>query len=72
MRQELLGFLLDGLHEDLDRIIKMPYIEWSNFDGWPDAEVVRISWKYHKARFDSIIVNLFHGQLTSRLVSGLF
>lgn len=25
--QELTSFLLDGLHEDLNRIIKKPYIE---------------------------------------------
>lgn len=39
--QELLAFLLDGLHEDLNRIMKKPYIELQDSDGRPDE--VRIS-----------------------------
>lgn len=34
--QELLAFLLDGLHEDLNRIIKKPYIELKDSNGRPD------------------------------------
>ncbi|RUS20144.1 hypothetical protein BC937DRAFT_86292, partial [Endogone sp. FLAS-F59071] len=66
--QELLGFLLDGLHEDLNRIRKKPYVEMPDFDGKPDAEVALATWNYHKARNDSIIVDLFQGQFKSRLV----
>ncbi len=33
---ELLAFLLDGLHEDLNRIRKKPYIQLKDNDGWPD------------------------------------
>lgn len=33
---ELLAFLLDGLHEDLNRIKKKPYIEISDANGRPD------------------------------------
>ncbi|KAI8075312.1 hypothetical protein BC940DRAFT_248979 [Gongronella butleri] len=66
--QELLAFLLDGLHEDLNRILKKPYIEMPDFDDKPDDEVAKTSWNYHKARNDSIIVDLFQGQFKSRLV----
>ncbi|KAI7902187.1 uncharacterized protein BX663DRAFT_455790 [Cokeromyces recurvatus] len=66
--QELLAFLLDGLHEDLNRIIKKPYIELPDFDGMEDAEIAKQSWDYHRARNDSIIVDLFQGQFKSRLV----
>ncbi|KAH8551162.1 hypothetical protein BGW37DRAFT_495026 [Umbelopsis sp. PMI_123] len=66
--QELLAFLLDGLHEDLNRIIKKPYIELPDFDNMPDEEVASKSWAYHKARNDSVIVDLFQGQFKSRLV----
>ncbi|KAI8146293.1 hypothetical protein BJV82DRAFT_666085 [Fennellomyces sp. T-0311] len=65
--QELLSFLLDGLHEDLNRIIKKPYVELPDFDGMADAEVAMRCWEYHKARNDSIIVDLFQGQFKSRL-----
>ncbi|KAG2179868.1 hypothetical protein INT43_003654, partial [Umbelopsis isabellina] len=66
--QELLAFLLDGLHEDLNRIIKKPYIELPDFDNMPDEEVASKSWAYHKARNDSVIVDLFQGQFKSRLI----
>ncbi|CAO3630396.1 unnamed protein product [Cunninghamella blakesleeana] len=65
--QELLAFLLDGLHEDLNRILKKPYIEMPDFDDMKDEEIAKTSWDYHKARNDSIIVDLFQGQFKSRL-----
>lgn len=35
--QELLAFLLDGLHEDLNRVKKKPYVEIKDADGRPDS-----------------------------------
>ena len=35
--QELLAFLLDGLHEDLNRVKKKPYVELKDADGRPDG-----------------------------------
>ncbi|CAI9100996.1 OLC1v1038210C1 [Oldenlandia corymbosa var. corymbosa] len=66
--QELLAFLLDGLHEDLNRIKQKPYIEAKDYDGRPDEEVADELWRYHKARNDSIIVDVFQGQYKSTLV----
>ena len=37
--QELLTFLLDGLHEDLNRVKQKPYVEMSDSDGKPDSVV---------------------------------
>lgn len=34
--QELMAFLLDGLHEDLNRIRKKPYIELKDSGGMHD------------------------------------
>lgn len=34
--QELLSFLLDGLHEDLNRVKNKEYIELRDADGRPD------------------------------------
>lgn len=56
--QELLAFLLDGLHEDLNRVKQKPYIETKDSDGQPDEEVADECWKYHKARNDSVIVDV--------------
>jgi ubiquitin C-terminal hydrolase len=37
--QELLAFLLDGLHEDLNRITDKPYIQTADSASRPDLEV---------------------------------
>ncbi|GAA0183390.1 cysteine protease [Lithospermum erythrorhizon] len=66
--QELLAFLLDGLHEDLNRVKKKPYIESKDFDDRPDSEVAEEFWRYHKARNDSVIVDTCQGQYKSTLV----
>jgi ubiquitin carboxyl-terminal hydrolase 4/11/15 len=66
--QELLAFLLDGLHEDLNRVRVKPYRETREADGRPDEEVAREAWRAHLDRNDSIIVDLFQGQLKSTLV----
>ncbi|OAD03656.1 hypothetical protein MUCCIDRAFT_153013 [Mucor lusitanicus CBS 277.49] len=69
--QELLGFLLDGLHEDLNRVHHKPYIEIPDFDDHiKNEEIADMFWSYHKSRNDSIIVDLFQGQYKSRLVCG--
>lgn len=67
--QELMAFLLDGLHEDLNRITKKPYIELkTDVDQRPDQIVANESWENYKKRNDSIIVDTFHGLLKSTLV----
>ncbi|KAL6077647.1 Ubiquitin carboxyl-terminal hydrolase 15 [Balamuthia mandrillaris] len=66
--QELLGFLLDGLHEDLNRVRDKPYVETKEADGREDAIVAQEAWAGHKARNNSVIVDWFQGQLKSTLV----
>ena len=65
--QELLACLLDGLHEDLNRVHDPPYVERKDSDGRPDHVVATESWEGHMKRSQSIIVDLFQGQLKSRL-----
>lgn len=67
--QELMAFLLDGLHEDLNRVKVKPYIELNNeLERRPDVIVAAESWNNYKQRNDSIIVDTFHSQLKSTLV----
>ncbi|XP_074568079.1 ubiquitin carboxyl-terminal hydrolase 5 isoform X2 [Curcuma longa] len=66
--QELLAFLLDGLHEDLNRVKHKPYIKSKDTDGRPDEEVADEFWANHIARNDSIIVDVCQGQYKSTLV----
>ncbi|XP_018492840.2 putative ubiquitin carboxyl-terminal hydrolase 11 [Raphanus sativus] len=63
--QEVLSFLLDGLHEDLNKAKQEPYTESKDTDGLPDDEVAEEKWKCHKARNDSVIVDVCQGQYTS-------
>jgi ubiquitin carboxyl-terminal hydrolase 4/11 len=69
--QEFLAFLLDGLHEDLNRVLKKPYVEMPDWNGGDDQALVRhaiTAWEGYKKRNDSVIVDLFQGQYKSTLV----
>ncbi|RCK60726.1 Ubiquitin carboxyl-terminal hydrolase 12 [Candida viswanathii] len=72
--QELLSWLLDALHEDLNRIYQKPYCEKpelkDNEINDPQA-IIRLAetcWNQHKARNDSVIIDLFTGLYQSTLV----
>lgn len=66
--QELLSFLLDGLHEDLNRVINKPYVESIDYNGEPEEVYAFESWKRYLMRNRSIIVDLFMGQYKSKVV----
>ncbi|XP_047330417.1 ubiquitin carboxyl-terminal hydrolase 8-like [Impatiens glandulifera] len=66
--QEFLAFLLDGLHEDLNRVKCKPYIEVKDEGICTDDEVADEHWHNHLARNDSIIVAACQGQYRSTLV----
>jgi len=64
--QELLAYLLDALHEDLNRVYNKPYIEKKYSDGNEDDETIaNQAWEDHLSRNKSIIVDLFQGQFKS-------
>lgn len=72
--QEFITFLLDGLHEDLDRIVDKPYTEKPSLspeDDRNDFNVIKKlaeeTWKLHLRRNDSIITDLFVGLYESTL-----
>ena len=66
--QELLSFLLDGLHEDLNRVKKQGSSELPDAAGRPAQEVAQEAWQNHKRWNDSVIVDTFHGLFRSTLV----
>ncbi|KAG6832675.1 hypothetical protein H0H87_000857 [Tephrocybe sp. NHM501043] len=69
--QELVAFLLDGLHEDLNRVLNKPYVENPDWLGGGDLELVELaqkSWEGYMKRNDSVIVDLFQGQYKSTLI----
>lgn len=61
---EFLGFLLDGLHEEMNAIQVKPYVELDT-DGKPDSELATIAWDYFLSRGRSIIYDSFYGQMKS-------
>jgi ubiquitin C-terminal hydrolase len=65
--QEFLSFLMDGLHEDLNRVMTKPYVEIKDSLGRPDETVAAESWYGYLQRNKSIVVDLFQGQLKSTL-----
>ncbi|KAH6653990.1 hypothetical protein BKA67DRAFT_592328 [Truncatella angustata] len=72
--QEFVGFLLDGLQEDLSRVKKKPYIEkpdsTDEMIGDPNAirEMAEQVWDITKRRDDSVVADLFTGLYKSTLV----
>ena len=64
---ELFSFLLDNLHEDLNRIIKKPYVENVDDNGEPDGELASLAWERYLMRNNSVIVDEMMGQLRSHL-----
>ena len=58
--QEFLSYLLDMLHEDLNRVKKKPYIEEADDEGRPDEEVAEESWDTYRCvpRFFALCVEL--------------
>lgn len=65
--QELLLYLLDGIHEDLNRIAYKPLVPNLDGDGTDDAELAERSMALFRSRNDSIIVDMFYGLLKSRI-----
>ncbi len=72
--QEFIGFLLDGIQEDLSRVMKKPYIEkpdsTDEMVNNPEAikEMAAKVWDITKKRDDSVIADLFTGMYKSTLV----
>ncbi|XP_028171879.1 uncharacterized protein LOC114361131, partial [Ostrinia furnacalis] len=64
----LLAWLLDALHEDLNRAAPPPAAPApADSDGRPDQVVAAESWAAYTARNQSILTELFCGQLKSRV-----
>lgn len=65
--QEFCSFLMDGLHEDLNRVHHKPYVKDIEGMGMDDAQAAMDSWKNHLLRHDSIIVDHCQGMHRSHI-----
>jgi ubiquitin carboxyl-terminal hydrolase 4/11/15 len=67
--QELLMWLLDNIHEDVNRRRIKESVELPDFDeDTDDYYGANIYWEAHKKRNDSIIVDTLHGQYKAEMV----
>ncbi|CAL8364602.1 unnamed protein product [Lota lota] len=64
--QEFLRFLLDGLHNDVNRATVCPRVS-EDFDHLSDTEKSQKMWNRYRESEDSKVVELFVGQLKSSL-----
>lgn len=63
---ELLSFVIDGLHEDLNRVKKKPYYEMPDLlPSTSEQKCAELAWKYHLLRNQSVIVDIMQGQFKS-------
>ena len=51
------------------RVKEKAYRELNDSDGRPDEVVASEAWNYHLSRNQSVIVDLFHGQVQRSLVT---
>lgn len=70
--QEFLNFLLDGLHEDLNRILnKEPIVRTpereAELEKLPQQIASQQEWNLYRTRDDSIVVDFFQGQFRNRM-----
>lgn len=65
---ELITFMLDGIHEDLNRKKVKEITEQVSGNGENDLEIAEAAWRMHLGRNDSIIVDIFHGQMRSEIL----
>ena len=70
--QEFLSTLLDGLHEDLNRIIDKPTIETrpereAELEALPIQIASEQEWNIYRIRNNSLVVDYFQGQFRNRM-----
>lgn len=65
---EFLHYLIDTMNEDLNRVKEKPYVEIPDSNGRDDSIVSGEQWDAFIKRNDSVLVDLFYGQLKSHLV----
>jgi ubiquitin carboxyl-terminal hydrolase 4/11/15 len=67
--QEFLAYLLDGLHEDLNRITKAPYVEMPDATNGANMAIAGAqAWDAHLRRNDSLVMDTVYGQFKSTCI----
>ena len=64
--QEFMRFLIDRMHDELNRVTSKPAYRELDFANQPINQQSEEWARYYKARDDSIMTDLFEGQLVNR------
>ena len=64
---ELVNYVLDLIHEDLNRVKNKPIAEEVKQEGISEEEVSQRFWQNHISRNQSFVVDLMHGQYRSEV-----
>lgn len=64
---EVITYILDFLHEDLNRVVQKPILSEILTVGMSEMEVAERYWEMHLSRNRSWIVDFFHGQYRSEV-----
>ena len=64
---ELVNYLIDKFHEDLNRVRVKPYTEKPEGNGTNDEQISKDAWKLHSSRENSIVQDIVGGQIRSQL-----
>jgi ubiquitin carboxyl-terminal hydrolase 4/11/15 len=64
---ELVNYVLDLIHEDLNRVKNKPIAEEVKQEGLSEEEVSNLFWQNHISRNQSFVVDLMHGQYRSEV-----
>ena len=64
--QEFMRFLIDRMHDELNRVTTKPAYRELDFQNVPIEQQSEEWSRYYKARDDSIMTDLFEGQLINR------
>ena len=65
--QEIISLILDGIHEDLNRVKSKPYVLTKQYKESESNIAISESWEFYLKRNQSIIVDLMHGLLKTSL-----
>ena len=67
---DVLVFLLDRLHEDVNKVLKKPYVENSEGNGDNDEDISKEAMEKHRLRDDSVVQDIVGTQLRSQVGIG--
>ena len=57
--QEFLGHFLDMLHEDLNKVLRKPYISSKDYEGQSLEQFGKENWQIHRKRENSMISKMY-------------